>query len=99
ARQPQIRKSFETAWRNHEPEAWTLVMRRNPHKNEYAFVIDLPSGKDVNVDILGTEQLDGLLYEHHDIKQTILRNDLLEVLECKNTDKNNRKINNKTPTQ
>src|SRR5699024_10425806 len=87
ARQPQIRKSFETACKNHEPEAWTLVMPRNPHQNEYAFVIDLPSGKDVNVDILGTAQLDGLLSEHRDIEKAILRNGLLEVLERINSEK------------
>lgn len=86
ARERQIKNSFETAWKNHEPEAWTLVMPKNPHKNELQYVLDLPDGKDVRVNTLGSAELDGLLAEHPDIEQAALRNGLVELLERMNAE-------------
>lgn len=80
SRRPQVRKSFETAWKNHAPDEWILVMPPDPHKNERDFVDGLVAGKDVDVDIWGQEKLAAALTDHPEVERAFLRDELVDVL-------------------
>lgn len=80
SRQPQIKGSFETAMRNHNPQKWTLVIPAKPHVNEISYIDKLAAGLGVEVDIMGPTTLDVLMSKHPDIERAILRNDVLEIL-------------------
>lgn len=86
-RLPQIEKSFESAWKNHRPAFWTLVMPKNPHKNELEAVEGLPADRNVVVNVIGVAQLDELLAKHPDIEQAVLRDNLVEYLSKFNMEK------------
>lgn len=52
-RRPQVKDSFDTAWKNHTPSEWILVMPPDPHINERNYVAGLAEGKEVDVEIWG----------------------------------------------
>lgn len=79
-RRPEIKNSFETAWKNHAPAEWILVMPPNPHVNEKKFVDALPAGRDVKVSIWGQAKLDAALADHPKVERAALRNELVDVL-------------------
>lgn len=87
ARQPEVKNSFETAWKNHAPAEWILVMPPNPHINEKKFVDDLPAGRCVKVEIWGQGKLDAALADHPEIERAALRNELVDVLIQMNMEK------------
>lgn len=80
ARQPEVKSSFETAWKNHTPAEWILVMPSNPHVNEKAYVEGLPADRPVKVEIWGQGKLDAALADYPEIERAALRNDLVDVL-------------------
>lgn len=79
-RRPQVKKSFETAWKNHAPDEWILVMPPDPHQNERDFVDGFAVGKAVEVDIWGQEKLAAALTDHPEVERAFLRDELVDVL-------------------
>ena len=80
ARRPQVKKSFDTAWRKHHPKEWVLIMPPNPHINEKRFVDELAAGKPVTVDIWGQAKLDAAFADYPAVERAVLRNELVDVL-------------------
>lgn len=79
-RKPQVEESFETAWRNHKPKEWILVMPKDPHVNELTVVQNLAVGKEVDVDIWGKSKLSAGLVDHPAVEGAFLRDGLVDVL-------------------
>lgn len=80
ARRNQIKSSFERAKNAHRPDRWTLVVPRNPHRNELEFVLELAKDSEIKVDIIGPAELDSLFAKHADIEAAVSRNELNELL-------------------
>ncbi len=80
SRRQQIKKSFDTAWTNHKPPLWTLVVPRNPTVPEGKYVSGLSSGKTVKTTVWGPARLDSELARHPDLLAAATRNPLLEAL-------------------
>lgn len=80
ARKPQIKSSFETAWKNHEPPNWILVIPGNPHVNEEKYVSTLREGRKVRISIWGRARLDSELARFTDLLHAVTRKPLQEVL-------------------
>ncbi len=83
-RRKQIKKSFDTAWTNHEPPLWTLVVPRNPTVQESKYVSGLgksiEEGKTVTPTVWGPARLDSELAHHPDLLAAATREPLVEVL-------------------
>lgn len=80
ARRPQVKNSFDTAWRNHQPAEWILVMPPDPHINERNYVEGLAEGKSVDVSIWGQKQLAAALTDYPEVERAFTRDDLVETL-------------------
>lgn len=80
ARRPQVKNSFDTAWRNHAPAEWILVMPPDPHVNERNYVETLAEGKSVDVSIWGQKQLAAALTDYPEVERAFTRDDLVETL-------------------
>lgn len=84
-RREQIKNSFDTAWTNHEPPLWTLVVPRNPTVPESKYVSGL--GKRVKEDktitptVWGPARLDSELAYHPDLLAAATREPLVDVLQ------------------
>jgi hypothetical protein len=63
-RRAQVKRSFETAWTNHQPPHWTLVIPGNPTREEQDYVLRLRGDRKMHVDIIGRAELDILLGKH-----------------------------------
>lgn len=80
SRRRQIKESFDTAWANHKPPLWTLVVPSNPTVQEGKHVSGLSKGKAVKTTIWGTARLDSELAYYPDLLSAATRNPLLEAL-------------------
>ncbi|MGP4965868.1 hypothetical protein [Glutamicibacter ardleyensis] len=80
SRRKQIKKSFDTAWTNHKPPLWTLVVPSNPTVQEGKHISGLSKGKTVKATIWGIARLDSELAYHPDLLSAATRNPLLEAL-------------------
>lgn len=80
SRREQIKKSFDTAWANHKPPLWTLVMPRNPTVTEGKYVSGLGAGKEVKSSVWGPARLDSELANHPDLLAAATRDPLLDAL-------------------
>jgi hypothetical protein len=67
ARRRQIKNSFDTAWREHNPPKWTLVTPRNPMLEELTYAIDLGEGKACVMEVMGPAELDAMFAKHEDL--------------------------------
>lgn len=79
SRQPKVKESFETAWKNHAPAEWILVMPPNPHLEEKTFVDGLPGDRPVKIDIWGQAKLDTILAEYPAIERAALREETVDL--------------------
>jgi hypothetical protein len=80
SRRPQVKDSFDTAWKNHTPPEWILVMPPDPHINERNYVAELAEGKAVEVEIWGQEKLAAALTDYPEIERSFTRDDLVDTL-------------------
>ncbi|WP_104169022.1 hypothetical protein [Arthrobacter sp. SX1312] len=80
-RRPQVKKSFDTAWKNHSPEEWILVMPPNPHINESNYVDQLAKDKAVRVEIMGQAKLTAALTDYPEVERAFTRDELVDLLE------------------
>lgn len=83
-RRSQISDSFDTAWKTHQPPKWTLVIPRNPSREEQAYVLRLAEGKHVQVDIMGQAGLDLLLGKHRHVHERFFTDKTVEYLRAIN---------------
>lgn len=81
-RRPQVKDSFDTAWKNHAPSEWILVMPPDPHINERNYVAELAEGKQVDVEIWGQEKLAAALTDYPEVERAFTRDDLMETLKA-----------------
>lgn len=81
-RRPQVKDSFDTAWKNHTPSEWILVMPPDPHINERNYVAGLAEGKEVDVEIWGQEKLAAALTDYPEVERAFTRDDLVETLKA-----------------
>ncbi|MHA7298670.1 hypothetical protein [Pseudarthrobacter sp. MDT3-1] len=83
-RRKQIKKSFDSAWKNHEPPLWTLVVPRNPTVQESKYVSglakDIEGGKAAMPSVWGPARLDSELARHPDLLAAATRNPLVELI-------------------
>ncbi len=79
-RRLQVKDSFDTAWKGHHPARWTLVVPRNPTREERDYVLKLSAGHDVKVDIMGRAELDNLLGKHSHLLDYFATDRALELL-------------------
>ncbi|WP_175318568.1 hypothetical protein [Pseudarthrobacter sp. C4D7] len=79
-RRPQIKKSFETAWKNHQPPRWALVFPGNPTVNESKFVTVLGQNKKVTATVWGQARLDSEMAKFPDLLAWATRDSLVETL-------------------
>lgn len=80
ARRSQIKNSFKRAKDEHSPDRWTLVIPRNPQRNELEFVLGLSKDSGIEVDLMGPAELDGLFAKHADIESAVNRDELNDLL-------------------
>ncbi|MGW8431334.1 hypothetical protein ACWGJ9_09425 [Curtobacterium citreum] len=79
-RRQQVKDSFDTAWKNHQPARWTLVLPRNPTREERDYVLRLAAGHDVKVDVLGRAELDGLFGKYPHLLDYFAKDRAVELL-------------------
>ena len=81
-RRKQIKKSFTTAWDNHKPPRWTVVVPCNPTAPESKYVTQLGSGKAVTCTTWGMRHLDERLSQpaNRDILDVATRRPLIDAL-------------------
>lgn len=79
-RRPQIKGSFDTAWENHKPPRWTLVVPRNPTIQESRYVTELGKGKETTPTVWGPARLDSEFARHGDLLAAATRNPLVATL-------------------
>lgn len=81
-RRRQIKKSFTTAWDNHRPPRWTVVVPCSPTKDESKHVTKLGDGKAVTCTIWGMRHLDQRLAQpaNRDILDVATRRPLIDAL-------------------
>lgn len=83
-RRQQVKDSFDSAWSNHRPPRWTLVIPRNASREEQEFLLRLRDDCDVQVDIVGRAELDNLLGKHSHLLERFATDRTLQYLKAIN---------------